>query len=178
MLLRDYFPRVDPKPSTRFLMGETMILRTYAAATLLLIFFLGVGCQTVNGQSESRPLEIFGYFQNEFEHQHHTDSGSFNTFALQELNLFFRKDLGKGLTSFVNLEAINNFSSSKRWGSLDLQEAWVRYKVGRRLNLKFGLQIPIFNNLNEIKNRTPLLPYVIRPLVYEASFSDIIPLDF
>lgn len=159
-------------------MGKTMRLRTFVVVPLLLIFFLGVGRQTVSGQVESAPLEIFGYFQNEFEHQHSKIGGSFNTFALQQLNLFFQKDLGKGLTSFVNIEAVNNFSSSKRWGSLDLQEAWVRYKVGRRLNLKFGLQIPIFNNLNEIKNRTPLLPYVIRPLVYEASFSEIIPLEF
>jgi len=34
------------------------------------------------------------------------------------------------------------------------------------------LQIPEFNNFNTIKNRTPLLPYVARPLVYETSFSD------
>jgi hypothetical protein len=40
-----------------------------------------------------------------------------------------------------------------------------------------GLQIPIFNNLNEIKNRTPLLPYIIRPLAYETSFAEFIELE-
>jgi hypothetical protein len=46
-----------------------------------------------------------------------------------------------------------------------------------RFNLKLGLLIPIFNNLNEIKNRTPLLPYIIRPLAYETSFGDFIPIE-
>jgi len=40
-----------------------------------------------------------------------------------------------------------------------------------------GLQIPIFNNFNEIKNRTPLIPYVIRPLVYETAFAENIQVD-
>jgi hypothetical protein len=46
-----------------------------------------------------------------------------------------------------------------------------------RFNLKLGLSIPTFNNLNEINNRTPLLPYVIRPLVYETSFNEFIPIE-
>ena len=33
----------------------------------------------------------------------------------------------------------------------------------------------MFNNLNEIKNRTPLLPYIVRPLVY--SFRDFIAVE-
>jgi len=43
--------------------------------------------------------------------------------------------------------------------------------------LKLGLLIPIFNNLNEIKNRTPLLPYIIRPLAYETSFGEFIEIE-
>ena len=34
--------------------------------------------------------------------------------------------------------------------------------------------IPQFNHFNEIKNRTPLLPYIIRPIAYETSFSEFI----
>jgi hypothetical protein len=45
------------------------------------------------------------------------------------------------------------------------------------LKLKLGLQVPTFNNLNEIKNRTPLLPYVIRPLAYESSYNELIALE-
>ena len=40
-----------------------------------------------------------------------------------------------------------------------------------------GLHVPIFNHLNEIKNRTPLLPYVIRPLVYEESFAEFVSVE-
>jgi hypothetical protein len=48
-----------------------------------------------------------------------------------------------------------------------------------KFNLKLGLQIPTFNNLNEFKNRTPLLPFIIRPLVYETSFGEFLALkDF
>jgi hypothetical protein len=93
------------------------------------------------------------------------------------LNLFFQKDLARNWTAFVNFEFLNNFSSSRRWGSANLEEAWAKFAPNEEFNLKIGLQIPVFNNLNEIKNRTPLLPYIIRPLVYETSFSEIIPVE-
>ena len=72
---------------------------------------------------------------------------------------------------------VNSYSSFRDWGSFNLEEAWVRYHLGKEFKLKLGLQIPVFNNFNEIKNRTPLLPYIIRPLVYESSFNEIILLD-
>jgi hypothetical protein len=100
-----------------------------------------------------------------------------NSFGLQQLNLFFQKDLSQNWTAFVNFEALNTFSSSRRWGALNLEEAWVKYSPNMKFNLKLGLQIPSFNNLNEIKNRTPLLPYIIRPLVYETSFGEFLPLE-
>jgi len=36
-----------------------------------------------------------------------------------------------------------------------------------------GVIIPRFNNFNEIKNRTVLLPYIYRPLAYETYFFDM-----
>ena len=72
---------------------------------------------------------------------------------------------------------LNSFSDSRRTGAINLEEAWVKFRSSKHFNLKLGLQIPIFNNLNEIKNRTPLLPYVIRPLVYETSFNEFIDID-
>ena len=42
-------------------------------------------------------------------------------------------------------------------GSTKLEEVWVKYRADRRFNLKMGMLIPIFNNLNEINNRTALL---------------------
>ncbi|MCG8607414.1 hypothetical protein MJD09_20835, partial [bacterium] len=62
-------------------------------------------------------------------------------------------------------------------GAINLEEAWIRYESNEKFSLKVGLLLPIFNHLNEIKNRTPLLPYVIRPLVYETSFSEVIAIE-
>ena len=132
-------------------------------------------------QSDEPDLRIFGYFQSSFQHWTtepggtlESDRPAFNSFAVQQLNMFFQKDLAKDWRAFIGLEALNNFSTSRQWGSLNLEEAWVRHHHDERLNVKFGLQIPIFNHLNEIKNRTPILPYVIRPLVYETSFREFI----
>ena len=126
-------------------------------------------------QSEDSPVRIFGYFQNSLQHWTTFEERSEqNSFSLQQLNLFFQKDLSRNWTAFVNFEFLNNFSSIRQWGAANLEEAWVKYRANEKFNLKLGLLIPVFNNLNEIKNRTPLLPYIIRPLVYETSFSEFI----
>ncbi|MEL7362281.1 MAG: hypothetical protein AAFN13_09430, partial [Bacteroidota bacterium] len=99
------------------------------------------------------------------------------SFNLQQLNLFFRKALGSKSTAFVDLEFINTFSTGDGTGSAALNEAWVSYRMRRELVFKLGLHVPPFNRLNEIKNRTPLLPYVVRPLVYETSFEEFLALE-
>jgi hypothetical protein len=89
----------------------------------------------------------------------------------------FCQKISAELDGFCQFEVLNTFSSSRQWGAFNVEEAWVKYNPNMRFNLKLGLQIPIFNNLNEIKNRTPLLPYIIRPLVYETSFGEIFPIE-
>ena len=129
-------------------------------------------------QGEESPIKIFGYFQNSLIHQtNFEDEPEQNSFSVQQLNLFFQKDLARNWRAFVNFEFLNNFSSSRQWGAANLEEAWVRYRANQKFNFKLGLLIPIFNNLNEIKNRTPLLPYIIRPIVYETSFSEFIAVE-
>lgn len=141
-----------------------------------LLVFLCAG-QSVTRADDGDDLRIFGYFQTEFQ-QERPDSGPRTSyFVVQHLNLFFQKDLARNWTSFLNFEFTNSFSANKNWGTLDIQEAWVRYRYDNRFNLKLGLQIPIFNNLNEIKNRTPILPYIIRPIAYESSLEEIVPID-
>jgi len=146
------------------------------------LLILNLTASDLLAQFDTRPIRIFGYFQNSFNHQtdyraefdRQTERNSFN---LQQLNLLFQKELGRNWTAFINFEFLNNFSSSRQWGDANLEEAWVRYRVNEKFNLKLGLLIPVFNNLNEIKNRTPLLPYVIRPLVYETSFSEFVAVE-
>lgn len=94
---------------------------------------------------------------------------NYTSSSVQQLNLFFRKELSDRFTSWVNLEFVNSFSSEKNWGALNLEEAWVSYKYNDLLNVKAGLLTPRFNYLNEVKNRMPLLPYITRPLIYETS---------
>jgi hypothetical protein len=120
-------------------------------------------------------LKIFGYFQNTYRQLHNTTENETETsFNLQQLNIFFQKDLAENWRSFINFEALNSFSSSHMWGAFNLSEAWIRYQRNDQLNLKLGLLLPTFNRLNEIKNRTPLLPYIARPIAYETSFSEFI----
>jgi hypothetical protein len=57
---------------------------------------------------------------------------------------------------------------------MKFSEAWLSFYPKRALYIKLGLQVPVFNNLNDIKNRTPLLPYLFRPVVYESSFNNFL----
>lgn len=128
-----------------------------------------------HAQFDLPDVKVFGYFQTTFQHWSDYSHGpERNSFSVQQLNLFFQTDLSPKWTSFINFEVLNNFSSGRHWGALNLQEAWIKYRANEMFTLKLGLQIPIFNNLNEIRDRTPLLPYIIRPLVYETSFEDFI----
>jgi hypothetical protein len=133
------------------------------------------------GQGDDNPLDIYGYFQGVFSQSFEkttlpflgTQKASRNTFLLQQLNVMGAKRFSTSFTCFLNLELTNSYSSERNWGNFNLEEAWLKYEQSDALNIKAGLLIPAFNNLHEIKNRTPLLPYVIRPLVYEATASDL-----
>lgn len=151
-------------------------MRRLTSIICLLIFFLNVS--EPSAQSSESTLRIFGYFQNSLQHwTTFEDRQKQNSFSLQQLNLFFQRDLSRKWTALINFEFLNNFSSIRQWGTANLEEAWVRYRLNEKFSLKLGLQIPIFNNLNEINNRTPLLPYIIRPLVYETSFGEFLPIE-
>lgn len=136
------------------------------------------GLARLHAQTAERELNIFGYFQASLGHNkvvaRPVEANSFN---LQQLNLFLQRDLATNWRAFVNVEFVNTYSSFRNWGVLNLEEAWVSYHASRQFKVKLGLQVPTFNNLNEIKNRTPLLPYIIRPLIYEASLNEVIALS-
>jgi len=150
-------------------------MKNYAVQVLFLLFSY---YSILFSQTAEAPLRFFGYFQSEFNHRTPANvHPARNSFSVQQLNLFLHKDLGKNWTALANLEFVNSFSSNRRWGSFSLEEAWIRYYHDVTLNVKLGLQTPIFNNFNEINNRTPLLIYVVRPLAYETSFSEFIDIE-
>jgi hypothetical protein len=147
---------------------------TRYTTTLILLMML-ITSSTAFAQSGESPIKIFGYFQNQFKYEGNPrNNEQTNSFIMQQLNLFLQKDLAKNWSAFVNFEIVNNYSSSRQWGSFNLEEAWVKYRNNKHFQLRLGLQVPTFNHLNRIKNRTPALPYIIRPLVYETSFEEFI----
>ncbi|MFZ6034048.1 MAG: hypothetical protein ACOYVE_12165 [Melioribacter sp.] len=157
-------------------------------AAFTMLFSLSSG---ISAQSD---LQIFGFYQVQIQKVKGfstvkgdvpTPAGVINmTFQderndytssnLQQLNVFFRKEITSKLTAWVNFEYINSFSTERKWGDLNLEEAWVNYDFNPYLNIKAGYLIPKFNYMNEVKNRMPLLPYIVRPLVYETSLKSVI----
>jgi len=144
----------------------------------IFITALAICCSPAWSQTTDSDLKMFGYFQVSLTHQKDLPSeNAVNSFQVQQLNIFLQKNLTTNWTAFINFEFLNSYSSFRNWGAHNLEEAWVSYRRSNQFKLKLGLQVPPFNNLNEIKNRTPLLPYIIRPLAYESSFNEIIAIE-
>ena len=101
--------------------------------------------------ADDNPIRVHGYFQNIFNYDHNTTKNySQSTFSMQQLNLMFHKDISTRWAAFVNLQLVNSFSSFKDWGSINLEEAWIRYSCQRKFHIKLGLQIPIFNRNQQL----------------------------
>lgn len=143
--------------------------------SLKMLFFIFLTLTTLSfGQSED--LKIFGYFQNNFTHfnvyRGETKSLDVSSFLSQQMNVFLQKNFDPQFSAFVNLEFTNSFSAKDEIGGFKVEEAWLKYSPSSLLNIKGGILIPRFNNFNEIKNRTVLLPYIYRPIAYETYFFD------
>jgi hypothetical protein len=157
---------------------------------LCLIFFM---YSTAQSQSD---LRILGYFQSyvqgaeftfDLDAYFPTETGlekvrlwdfkeQSTASFVQQLNLIATKELAHNLHAWVNFEATRSFSTVNDWGTFALEEAWIRYDYSNALQIKAGQLIPRFNYLNEYKNRTPVLPYIYRPSVYEASLRSVVPI--
>ena len=130
--------------------------------------------------SQQSPLNVFGYFESSYLYKASDNfSPAAQTSNLRQLNLMMNAEFDQQFSALVNLEFLNDFSTERGWGALNIEDAWVRYQYSPAFSVKAGLLVPTFNNLNEIKNRTPLLPYIIRPLVYDPTIRGILDLgDF
>ncbi len=162
-----------------------MVRRIVDVVIPILVPFLLCGQELTQEQVSSSGIDVFGYFQTTFDHSAEKQSimslpaltSTRNTFILQQANIFLRRQFDPRFAAFLNIEFTNTFSSSRDWGSLRLEEAWMRYEPSKIFSIKAGLLIPVFNNLNEIKNRTPILPYITRPFVYEAAAEGTASID-
>lgn len=162
-----------------------MLRRSVPFLISFLVPCLLFGQEVLSELVPSNSIDVFGYFQTTFDHSAEKQSimsmpavtSTRNTFILQQANIFLRKQFDPKFAAFLNIEFTNTFSSSRDWGSFRLEEAWMRYEPSKIFSVKAGLLIPVFNNLNEIKNRMPLLPFITRPFVYEAAAEGMASID-
>jgi hypothetical protein len=123
---------------------------------------------------QSRDLNIFGYYQINYTNFDVSVNGQkgleVNSFLMQQMNVFLQKNHNTEFSSFINLEFTNSFSFQDTIGGFKIEEAWLKYSPSSYFNVKGGVLVPRFNNFNEIKNRTVLLPYIYRPIAYETYF--------
>ena len=101
-------------------------------------------------------------------------SEAYTSYQLQQANLLMRNEFNDNFSAFLNLEFTNNYNSLNGWGSFGIKEAFMRYQLNDQFTAKVGMFIPKFNNLYEIYEKTPLLPYAFRPFVYETVLESVI----
>ncbi len=163
------------------------------AGSIIMLGLLFGFTDSAHGQSNDNDLYIFGFSQVILNNRYvfsetlpsvnvptgfRTKSYA-NSFSLHQVNLFFQKPINDKTTFFLNLEASGSYSSKTPSGAFEIPEGWISFKLKDNLELKTGLLLPKFNNLNEIKNRLPLMPYIVRPAMYEALMSNIVkPEDY
>ncbi len=162
-------------------------MRNKIVGLVILLGLLFSFTDTTKAQSSDDDLYIFGFSQVIFNHRYieslvkptlsvptgyYTESYA-NSFALHQVNLFFQKPINDRTTFFLNLEASGSYSTKTPSGNFEIPEGWISFQVTDNLEIKTGLLLPKFNNLLEIKNRLPLFPYLVRPLMYETLLSNL-----
>lgn len=139
---------------------------------------------------DSDDLYVFGFAQTIFNHKNvevtafpneennipflYAEDPSTNSFSLHQLNLFFRKTIDDKTTFFLNIEATGSFSTENQSGNFKISEGWISHYLSEHYTIKAGLLLPTFNNLNEISNRLPLFPYIVRPIIYESLLGNLL----
>ncbi len=113
------------------------------------------------------------HITNNYWNEEINETSSNSTFAVQQLDLILSNEFDYNIKTFVDLTFNWNYDSNKGWGEFNIQEAWAQYSYSDALNIQFGQLIPRFNYNNELRNKLPLLPYIIRPVYYEKILNNI-----
>jgi len=133
-----------------------------------------------SGNIWAEGVDIFGYAQITLTGNKdlaNDDVSPTTSFSVQEFDLFFQKTLSPKITMLADIQFNGNYSTTKSWGSMALDELWIKFSPYRQLNIKVGKLLPTFNSFNEIKTKFPLFPYIVRPIVYETSFQESLALN-
>ncbi|HRI48291.1 MAG TPA: hypothetical protein PK559_14380, partial [Ignavibacteriaceae bacterium] len=128
-------------------------------------------------------LQVFGFTQAYYTSFSNTwtpappageEDYKYNHMGIGQLNLLFNNNFGDDFSAFINFELTNNYSSSKGFGSFNLQEAYFKWDGPDYLKVKFGSVIPQFNGLYQVYNKTPLMPFLVRPKLYEVNMENLV----
>ena len=127
-------------------------MRQHHSILLALLSLAFLRAEAVFGQYDTK---VYGFFQGSAMFYKSNPSipttttpvVESNNMGITQANVFISKTSENGLTGFVNLEFVNNFSSDRGWGSFNLQEAFVRYDYRDYLTFKGGYFIPQFNSM-------------------------------
>ena len=88
-------------------------------------------------QEDEPPLKIFGYFQTSFQHQKerisNTKKSEISTFNLQQLNLFFQRDITENWTTFINFEIFNNLIPFRKLPLYTINKILNRNRLGNNI---------------------------------------------
>ena len=133
----------------------------------------------------AQDLRIFGFVQSSFTRYEakfvptlndYTPPVKVNFMGINQLNLMASSILTEDVSTYLNLEFTNNYSSSKGFGYFNLQEAFIRWDLKDEFKVAFGMLIPSFNSFYEIYNRFPFFPYIARPKMYETNIENVVNL--
>lgn len=150
----------------------------------LILFIVGmILCGLLVHDLHAQNLRIFGYTQNMFQVTDYTQldgnvavggiQRTSNSFIAQQTNIFLANRFSRDLDGFVNVEFINNQNIRSDFGSISLDEVWLRYKPGKKFSVRVGQLLPDFGALNHQRNRTPLLPFAARPVMHENLYGEL-----
>lgn len=129
------------------------------------------------GSASADGIDMYGYLQAVAINSRalNVDNAKSKTnLEVQEADLFLQSKITPSISALVNLQLTNNFSQDRSWGSFNMDEAWVKFSPYRALNIKVGKIVPMFNTFNQIKTKYPLIPYLLRPVIYETMLAGIL----
>jgi hypothetical protein len=158
--------------------GPCTAVQRILNALLLGLLLLSAPLNSTMAQNSYADLHIFGYMQGCYAIIDESILGPRSTtFLLQQANVMATKEFDSHFSMFVDLQFTNSYNSKLDWGALNIEEGWVKYSYDHSFNVKAGLIVPSFNAMLQVKNRTPLLPYIFRPFVYESIMLEAINLE-
>lgn len=142
-----------------------------------------------------KKFELFGYSDFHFKYGEQRGQ-TVRAFTQNRTNLILSSDFEKRWTFFLNVKFSGSFEirsmpkpttplpstappqipSSLGKGKFELEEAWTRYTVSDRLEIRAGLFYAPFGYFNSIQDQAPVFITVRPPMIYDDSQRGVMPI--